>query len=35
VCSNAWSGFLHESLRHLVEPGRGEPMQRLDIAEAS
>ena len=35
VCSNAWSGFLHESLRHLVETGRGEPMQRLDVAEAS
>jgi len=35
VCSNAWSGFLHDSLRHLVETGRGEPMQRLDVAAAS
>jgi Activator of Hsp90 ATPase homolog 1-like protein len=34
VCSNAWAGFLHDSLPHLAETGRGEPMQRLDRTPA-
>jgi Activator of Hsp90 ATPase homolog 1-like protein len=34
VCSNAWSFFLHDSLRPFIESGRGEPMQRLDVEPA-
>jgi uncharacterized protein YndB with AHSA1/START domain len=34
VCSNAWSGFLYDSLRHLVETGAGEPMARLSVVAA-
>jgi hypothetical protein len=30
VCSNAWSHFIHDSLRGLIETGRGEPMLRLE-----
>jgi uncharacterized protein YndB with AHSA1/START domain len=33
VCSNAWSHFIHDSLRGLIEDGRGEPMLRLDEAQ--
>jgi uncharacterized protein YndB with AHSA1/START domain len=33
VCSNAWWHFIHDSLRGLVENGRGEPMLRLDEAQ--
>ena len=32
VCSNAWAHFLHDSLRGLIETGRGEPMERLEAA---
>lgn len=33
VCSNAWAHFLHDSLRGLIESGRGEPMERLSAEE--
>ena len=29
VCFDAWTFFLHDSLRDLITTGRGEPMQRL------
>src|SRR4051794_6745123 len=30
LCSDAWTGFVTGSLKHLIETGRGEPMQRAD-----
>jgi uncharacterized protein YndB with AHSA1/START domain len=35
VCSNAWSAFLHDSLRALAETGRGEPMRRLSVVASA
>ena len=33
VCSSAWSFFIHDSLRSLIETGTGEPMPRLEARE--
>lgn len=30
VCHDAWSFFLHDSLRGLITSGRGEPIERLE-----